>query len=65
MAAALGQGRQIGTTGRGIGPCYGDKAARTTAVRAGDLLDVPRLRARLELIAAVKNATQKGFKRAY
>jgi len=57
MAAALGQGRQIGTTGRGIGPCYGDKAARSTAVRAGDLLDLPRLRQRLELIAAVKNAT--------
>ncbi len=33
------QGRQkIGTTKRGIGPAYGDKAART-GLRAGDLLD--------------------------
>lgn len=29
-------GRKIGTTGRGIGPCYEDKAARI-GVRAGDL----------------------------
>ena len=29
---------KIGTTGRGIGPCYVDKAART-GIRAGDLLE--------------------------
>ncbi len=29
---------KIGTTGRGIGPCYVDKAART-GIRVGDLLD--------------------------
>jgi adenylosuccinate synthase len=59
MAAALGEGRQIGTTGRGIGPCYADKATRTTAVRVGDLVDLPALRRRLPLIAAVKNASLK------
>ena len=30
---------QIGTTKNGIGPCYADKARRTTAFRAGDLLN--------------------------
>ncbi len=35
--AALGK-KAIGTTGRGIGPCYEDKAARR-GVRVGDLMD--------------------------
>jgi len=35
--SAMG-GRKIGTTGRGIGPAYGDKAART-GLRVGDLVD--------------------------
>ncbi|MEA3560112.1 MAG: adenylosuccinate synthase [Candidatus Thermoplasmatota archaeon] len=30
------EGKKVGTTGRGIGPCYQDKAART-GIRAGDL----------------------------
>ena len=44
---------KIGTTGRGIGPTYSDKAARS-GLRTGDLLDARRtLRAtRLEAIAA-------------
>lgn len=37
----------IGTTGRGIGPAYEDKVGRR-AVRVADLLDPPRLRARVE-----------------
>ena len=37
----------IGTTKRGIGPCYEDKVARR-GVRMGDLLDVAILRAKLE-----------------
>ncbi len=41
-----GRGR-IGTTGRGIGPSYEDKVARS-AVRMGDLLHPARLRTRLE-----------------
>ncbi|HPF98869.1 MAG TPA: adenylosuccinate synthase [Kiritimatiellia bacterium] len=32
------QGEKIGTTKRGIGPCYGDKASRV-GLRIGDLLD--------------------------
>lgn len=31
-------GAKIGTTGRGIGPCYGDKVARS-GIKIGDLLD--------------------------
>ena len=30
-------GENIGTTGRGIGPCYRDKVARSFAVRLGDM----------------------------
>ncbi|KAJ5221918.1 uncharacterized protein N7469_010805 [Penicillium citrinum] len=35
--AGLG-GRKVGTTGKGIGPCYSDKAARR-GVRIGEILD--------------------------
>jgi len=50
----LGDGR-IGTTGRGIGPCYADKAART-GLRIMDFLDPDRFRARLQATLAEKNA---------
>jgi adenylosuccinate synthase len=33
------RGRALGTTGRGIGPCYADKAYRDHAVRVGDLFE--------------------------
>jgi adenylosuccinate synthase len=46
----------IGSTGKGIGPAYADKALRSTAIRAGDLLDAGRLRSQLRISAAVKNA---------
>ncbi len=36
--AALKDGKKIGTTGRGIGPCYGDKILRS-GIKLGDLLD--------------------------
>jgi len=36
--AALSDKNKIGTTGRGIGPCYIDKVGRT-GIKAGDLLD--------------------------
>ncbi len=45
---------KIGTTGRGIGPCYEDKKART-GVRAGDLTDPEVLRAKIEAALAEKN----------
>ncbi len=45
---------KIGTTKRGIGPCYQDKAARS-GIRAGDLLDWDFLVKRLEANLAKKN----------
>jgi adenylosuccinate synthase len=45
----------IGTTGRGIGPCYQDKVGRIAGIRIGELLDPAHLRARLEAIVARKN----------
>lgn len=47
----------IGTTGRGIGPCYADKALRSTAIRVADLLDLDELRHKLHRIVPIKNAT--------
>lgn len=47
-------GENIGTTGRGIGPCYRDKVGRAHAVRLGDLYR-PDLAARVEHIVAAKN----------
>ncbi len=44
-----------GTTGRGIGPTYEDKAGRR-GVRVGDLLDPEPLRARLEYVVPRKRA---------
>lgn len=46
--------KQIGTTGRGIGPCYQDKIARV-GVRAQDLLDEKILRQKVEAALDVKN----------
>src|SRR5262249_41096300 len=46
----------IGTTGRGIGPCYQDKMSRTCGVRIGELLHADHLRARLRTIVPRKNA---------
>ena len=51
---ALGDAR-IGTTGKGIGPAYADKAART-GVRAADLLDIEALIPRLQNILEYTNA---------
>ena len=45
---------QIGTTGRGIGPCYGDKVARV-GIRVQDLLDPGIFRKKLELTLREKN----------
>ncbi|WP_149361828.1 adenylosuccinate synthase [Lolliginicoccus suaedae] len=46
--------RKIGTTGRGIGPCYQDKIARV-GVRAQDVLDESILRRKVEAALEVKN----------
>jgi adenylosuccinate synthase len=47
-------GENIGTTGRGIGPCYRDKVGRSHAVRLGDMYRA-NFRARVEHIVAAKN----------
>ena len=47
----LEKGQKIGTTGRGIGPCYEDKVARV-GVRASDLKDPELLKAKI--VAALK-----------
>lgn len=46
---------KIGTTGRGIGPAYGDKYLRYDAIRMVDLLDTEEFKARLPEILKVKN----------
>ncbi len=48
------KGWAVGTTKRGIGPTYADKAARQ-GIRVGDILRPNRLRARLEMLAPRKN----------
>ncbi len=50
-----GIGKKIGTTGRGIGPCYEDKIARV-GIRICDLLDEETLREKLH-----RNTNEKNF----
>ena len=50
---AMDQAR-IGTTGKGVGPAYADKAARL-GIRVGDLLDEGHLREKLEAYLPLKN----------
>ena len=45
---------KIGTTGRGIGPCYADKYTRI-GIRVEDLLDEEVLREKLNVVLAEKN----------
>ena len=48
------KGAKIGTTGRGIGPCYGDKILRC-GIKIGDLLDDDLFRDKLEQNVTEKN----------
>jgi adenylosuccinate synthase len=48
--------RPIGTTKRGIGPCYADKVQRGTAIRTIDLLRPQPLSERLKMLCAMKTA---------
>lgn len=48
------RGGKIGTTGRGIGPCYADKVTRQ-GLRVEDLLDENVLRAKLTAVLEEKN----------
>jgi adenylosuccinate synthase len=52
--AALATAKKIGTTGRGIGPCYMDKVGRT-GITTGDLLDLETFRDKLAAAVAEKN----------
>jgi adenylosuccinate synthase len=47
-------GENIGTTGRGIGPCYRDKVGRSHAIRLGDLYR-STFRSQVEHTVAAKN----------
>lgn len=53
--SALASGKKIGTTGRGIGPCYGDKILRR-GIKAGDLLDQRSLMEKIH-----ENLEEKNF----
>ena len=53
LRAALGR-LQIGTTRRGIGPAYADKASRV-GIRVQDLLDEKILRLKIQTALSVKN----------
>ena len=46
--------KKIGTTGRGIGPCYADKASRT-GICVGELVDPERFRERVSECVERKN----------
>ena len=56
-----GAEQSIGTTGRGIGPCYQDKVGRIAAVRVGELLYPDHLRERLNIIVPRKNRLLRGL----
>ena len=47
-------GESIGTTQRGIGPCYSDKVGRSLAIRVGDMYR-PDFSERIEKVVRVKN----------
>ncbi len=53
-------GEKLGTTARGIGPCYADKYARHWAIRVCDLYPADRFRTRLAAVVAHKNAYLAG-----
>jgi len=57
--AKLGK-RRIGTTGKGVGPAYVDKAARM-GIRMADLLDERLFREKLEFNLAIKNRLLRDF----
>ncbi len=51
---SLGKNK-IGTTIRGIGPCYADKVGRSHAVRIGDFRNMAELKTKLQAIIEYKN----------
>ncbi len=55
LEEAFKGGSAVGTTRKGIGPCYSDKAARI-GFRAGELLDVESLKEKAEVVIRIKKA---------
>jgi len=53
--------KKIGTTGRGIGPCYADKIARH-GIRMGDIIDEKIFKEKLERILPIKQALLNALK---
>ncbi len=52
--------KKIGTTGRGIGPCYADKISRF-GIRMGDLVNERTLKEKLRRIVPIKQAMMDAF----
>lgn len=61
LLASRAGGAPIGTTRRGIGPAYADKAQRTSAIRTGDLLKPEVLSERLRLACEIKRRMLSGL----
>ena len=55
--------KAIGTTGRGIGPCYEDKVSRR-GIRLGELLDVPHFTERLREVMQYHNFALENYFKA-
>ena len=60
VAEAYLGGKKIGTTRRGIGPCYSDKIARL-GIRICDLLDRKQLQERLKLVLPIKQKLLEAY----
>lgn len=59
--SAASGAEKIGTTARGIGPCYADKMYRSMAIRVGDLLKADLLPQKLAGIVQKKNILLKAL----
>jgi adenylosuccinate synthase len=56
----LKAGKQVGTTGRGIGPCYSDKVSRI-GIRMSDLIDERAFMEKLSFAVGLKNRILKAY----
>ncbi len=55
------KGQNLGTTGRGIGPCYQDKVGRITGIRVGELISSQLFREKVRNVVARKNRLLRAF----
>jgi adenylosuccinate synthase len=62
LSETAAKGQPIGTTARGIGPCYADKMRRYGAIRVCDLLDRGRL---IELLKSIVPLRRRSFVACY